>query len=304
MKKIVIIGALPGSLTNFRGQLLKDLVATGSQVFAMAASATEHQVMKLRGMGITFVGFPVQRNGLNPIRDLKTWWALRKELNKIKPDIVLAYTIKPVIWGGLALLQNKKIKFFALITGLGFAFQGDGLKRKLLTKIVTLLYSSALRRASGVIFQNGDDLEVFLSRGIISADKGHIVNGSGVDTAYFSVQKSVEVNPTFITIARLLAEKGLRDYAEAAYKVKLRYPNTAFRLLGSPDPSPDGIPMAEIMQWSENGTVEYLGETNDVRPYLAACHVFVLASYYGEGLPRTIIEAMAMGKPILTTDNV
>lgn len=304
MKKIVLIGALPESLTNFRGRLLQECVEAGYDVFAMAASATEHQVLKLRNMGVTFVEFPVQRNGLNPIKDLKTWWILRKELKKIKPDVVLAYTIKPVIWGGLALLRNKKVKFYALITGLGFAFQGEGLKRKLLKKTVTLLYSSALSRASGIIFQNHDDLDVFLSEGIISADKSHVVNGSGVDTVHFSVEESLEVRPTFITIARLLAEKGLRVYADAAYKVKLKYPEATFRLLGSPDPSPDSIPLAEVKQWSKEGTIEYLGESDDVRPHLAACHVFVLASYYGEGLPRTIIEAMAMGKPILTTDNV
>lgn len=304
MKKIVLIGALPDSLTNFRGELLKEFVNTGAEVYAFAASATEEQSMKIKNMGVAFVEFPVQRNGLNPFKDLKTYWVLRNKLKEINPDVVLAYTIKPIIWGGLALAGNKTAKFYALVTGLGFAFQGESLKRRLLTKAVSLLYKASLARAAGVIFQNGDDLNVFSSRGIVSEKKCHIVNGSGVDTSHFSPQESQEKSPTFITVARLLVEKGLRIYAEAARKVKQKYPDAVFRLLGSPDPSPDGIPMSEVLQWQNDNIVEYLGETNDVRPHLASCHIFVLASYYGEGLPRTIIEAMAVGKPILTTDNV
>lgn len=304
MKKVVLIGALPESLTNFRGPLLQEFVDLGLDVYAMAAPASEEQRAHLKALGVTFIEFPVQRNGLNPIQDLKTWWVLRRELQNINPDLVLAYTIKPVIWGGLALTGNKKVKFYALITGLGFAFQGQGPVRNLLKIAVSSLYKYSLMKASSVIFQNKDDQELFIARGIVPSSKSHIVNGSGVDTGHFSPARSFDGAPTFLTMARLLAEKGLRVYADAARRVKQTFPHVKFKLLGAPDPSPDGIPLDEVMRWDAEGVVEYLGETNDVRPHLAACHVFVLASYYGEGLPRTIIEAMAMGKPILTTDNV
>ena len=303
-KKIVVIGAFPDSLLNFRGKLLQQFFKLNFEVFAMAAPTNGEQVAKMEAHGAVYVEYPIQRNGLNPIYDIKTWWVLKRELKKINPDVVLAYTIKPVIWGGLASLGLKKTKFYALITGLGYAFQGQGFRRTFLKKMVSLLYRTSLSRATGVIFQNKDDLETFVELKIVPFQKCFVVSGSGVDTEHFSVQDSNEKSPTFITVARLLVEKGLRVYMDAAYKVKKRYPGTIFRMLGSPDPSPDGISLEEVMRWSKDGIVEYLGEADDVRPHLAACNIFVLASYYGEGLPRTIIEAMAMGKPILTTDNV
>jgi len=304
MNKLLIIGALPESITNFRGELIRSIVEKGHLVTAMAADASQPTIDKINSTGATFMPYPIERNGLNPAKDLKTFFSLKKAIKKIKPNTILAYTIKPVIWGGIAARADKKIKFYALITGLGFAFQGKSITRKLITTIVSTLYKLALKNAEAVIFQNKDDLDVFVSRNIVPTTKAHIANGSGVDTNSFLPAISQEANPTFLTIARMLAEKGLRVYAEAARKVKQKYPYANFRLLGAPDPSPDGISIEEVMSWNNENIVEYLGETNDVRPYIAACHIFVLASYYGEGLPRTIIEAMAMGKPILTTDNV
>jgi glycosyltransferase involved in cell wall biosynthesis len=270
----------------------------------MSAPASIEQIQKIEALGAQFRSYHVQRNGLNPMRDIQTFFALRKLFHELKPDIVLAYTIKPVIWGGLAARGLKAVSFFALIPGLGFAFQGTGMMRKVLTKTVASFYRASLKNANGVIFQNPENRDEFINRHIARPEKCSVVAGSGVDLLHFSEADFPESAPTFLCIARLLGEKGLREYAQAAQIVKQRYPDAVFRLLGSADPSPDGIPLTEIHEWQNKRFVEYLGVTDDVRPYLYDSHIFVLPSFYGEGLPRSILEAMAVGRPILTTDNV
>ncbi|WP_026154880.1 glycosyltransferase family 4 protein [Thiolinea disciformis] len=301
MTRFILIGALPESLINFRGPLIQSLLKANCQVTAMASETQTNVTQQLTTWGANFCAYPVERNSLNPLADLKTWQSLRQTFRERQPDVILAYTIKPVIWGGLAshVLPNRR--FYALITGLGFAFQGETLKRKLLVTLVTFLYRTALKRAERVIFQNPDNLNEFVRRGIIPASKGALVNGSGVDISRYPLTPLPDSSITFLTIGRLLGEKGFREYAQAAQIVKTRYPETIFQLLGPHDPSPDGIPLTEVQQWYQQGWLEYLGSTNDVRPYLQNCHIYVLPSYH-EGMPRTVLEAMAIGRPILTTD--
>jgi len=296
------MGALPESLINFRGDLLKTLVAAGHEVTAMAGGENPDVVRQLAAIGVSFRAYPIQRNGMNPLADLQTYLALRKALGKLKPDIVLSYTIKPVIWGGIALKGISRTRFYALITGLGFAFnEGENLKRRMLTMLVTWLYRASLSKASRVVFQNPDNRDLFEAKHIIDKDKSALVNGSGVDLDQFIVVPLHSKGVVFLTIGRLLGAKGFREYAKAARLVKVRYPEAIFRLVGPEDPSSDGIPLEEISDWQAKGWVKYLGETNDVRPFLSDCHIFVLPSYH-EGMPRTVLEAMAMGRPILTTD--
>jgi glycosyltransferase involved in cell wall biosynthesis len=299
--KICVIGALPSSLVNFRGELIKLLVANNHQVVAMASGVSIDETNKIMGLGAKYIDYSVVRNSLNPFVDLKTLLNFIKVFKAEKPDIVLAYTIKPVIWGGIAARFFPQIKFYGLITGLGFAFQPGGLKRTLLTSIVASLYKFALIKAPKVVFQNPDNLQVFCNKKIIKNGQAVRVNGSGVDLSHFVKSAPTAKLFTFLTIARLLGEKGLREYAAAAAIVKEQYPDVVFQLLGPEDPSPDGIPISEVNKWHSAGYIEYLGETTDVRPYLAHCHVFVLASYH-EGMPRTVLEAMATGRPILTTN--
>ena len=301
MPNIIVIGALPESLINFRGELVKTFVDNDYKVTTMAAQTEPAIESRLAKMGVDFKSFPVQRNGLNPVADLKTLTVLRKTFQSLKPDVVLAYTIKPVVWGGLASRTVPSARFYALITGLGFAFQEGSLKRKLLSQLVTILYRIALKHADQVIFQNPDDLAEFVSRNIVPASKCALVNGSGVDIGLYTHSPIHSGSPVFLSIGRLLGEKGFREYAHAAQIVKLKYPDAIFQLLGPEDPSPDGIPLAEVEQWHKQGKIEYLGSTNDVRPYLQNCHIYVLPSYH-EGMPRTVLEAMAIGRPILTTD--
>ena len=299
---IFVIGSLPESLINFRGELIKSLVAGNHKVTVMSAFTDAALANKIEALGVNFIGFPITRNSQNPCFDVQTFFALYTTLKKTNPDVVLAYTIKPVIWGGLA-ARLARIKFNALITGLGFTFQGGGVKRECLRGLVCFLYRIALKNAVAVIFQNTDNRLVFVGSGIVAKDITHVVAGSGVDINYFQFSLLPKDNFTFLCVARLLAAKGLREYAKAASIVKLKYPEISFKLVGPKDDSPDKIDLKEVNTWLDTYGVEYLGSTNDVRPYIEQCHVYVLPSHH-EGMPRSVLEAMSMGRPILTTDAV
>lgn len=300
--KIIIIGALPESLINFRGKLLKCLSDLGLNVIAMADSEDNSITRKLKDLNVRFQPFTIQRNGLNPFADFKTLFALFNFFRKENPDVIFAYTIKPVIWSGIASRINLNVKFYALITGLGFAFHGDNFRRKLLSKLVISLYRFGLKNSQKVIFQNQDNLNEFVSRGIVPRRKCELVNGSGVDLSEYAYTPQPSNLPIiFLTIGRLLGEKGFREYAEAARLVKKLHPEVIFQLLGPEDPSPDGINIIEVNKWQNDDVINYLGSASNVVQYIKECHVYVLPSYH-EGMPRTVLEAMSIGRPILTTN--
>ena len=302
MARILLIGGSAQSLANFRGDLIRALVGAGHEVIGMADPTDDRVLSQITALGASYRSFPVQRSGMNPFKDLETLRDLRRAFRELKPDIVLAYTIKPVIWGGIALRGGNHTRFYALITGLGFAFQSGDLKQNLLTSLVSRLYAASLKRASKVIFQNPDNRDLFVSRGIASQETCAVVDGSGVDLDTFRQAPLPEEGAVFLLIARFLKAKGIREYAQAARTVKSRHPDARFWLVGMEDPSPDGIKLAEVETWQKEGIIEYMGEADDVRPYLADSHVYVLPSYYLEGIPRTLLEAMATGRPLLTTD--
>ena len=301
MSHIIILGAMPRSLLIFRGDLIASMVQAGHRVTAMSAPDQPEVVQDLEMLGAAFQSYSVNRRGMNPLQDMQTLFALRKAFVELKPDIVLAYTIKPVIWGGLAAYGAKELRFFAMIEGLGYAFQANSWKRKMLNYIVSFLYRTALKKSRKVIFLNSDNQSEFLHRRIIQSDKSIVIDGIGVDLENYSYSDLPVSEPVFLSIGRLLGEKGFREFARAAKIVKAQHPHARFQILGGEDPSSDGIALREIKEWEDKGWVDYLGETSDVRPFIKACNVYVLASYH-EGMPRTVMEAMAMGRPIVTTN--
>lgn len=298
---VTVVGCYPDSVVDFRGDLIGRFRQSQCNVTIMTASATKNAEDAIQRLGVEFRPFWIERNKIDISSDSRTIKELQAAFVDLKPDIILAYTIKPIIWGGIAARRCPQADFFALVTGLGYAFQGGSFKRRLLNLIVTHLYRYSLKRAKAVIFQNSDNRDLFVQRKIVPMKKCHVVNGSGVNVADYP-KTSLPSGPThFLLIARLLGEKGIREYYQAAKIVKQIHPNVVFSLVGPEDPSPDGISLVEIQKWHDSGVIQYHGATNNVQSFIAESHIYTLPSYH-EGMPRTVLESMAMGRPILTTD--
>ena len=300
--RVMVIGGHADSLIHFRGPLLRQLVAEGHDVTACAPDAGADVRRELAALGIAYRHVPIQRAGMNPMRDVGTVRALTALYREVQPDLVLTYTIKPVIYGSLAARLSRVPRICSLITGLGYSFGTATLRQRALNPVVQSLFRFALAHNEVVFFQNPDDLRQFVDAGLASDRQAVLVNGSGVDLEHFRVAPLPEGTPTFLLTTRLLWEKGVGEYVEAARTLKAKYPTARFRLLGPLDPNPAAVSRAQLDAWSAEGVIEYLGSTNDVRPAVADTSVFVLPSAYREGTPRSILEAMAMGRAIITTD--
>lgn len=303
--KILVVSSTADSLCNFRGHLLDAMLAADAEVHVTApdlgCDLSVRNALEMKGC-ITHELY-MQRAGINPLTDVLTLINLFKLMRRIRPDVVLAYTIKPVVYGIFAAAMAGVPKRFPLITGLGYAFTGpvNG-RRKWLRKIVCSLYAQALSNSSKIFFQNTDDLALFKELRLVPFDSQCVVvNGSGVDLAHYAVRPLPHGQVHFLLIARLLGDKGVREYVQAASLLRLRYPDVRFSLAGWIDQNPNSIKQEELSSWVRNGDIEFLGRLQDVRPAIAESSVFVLPSYR-EGTPRTVLEAMAMGRPIITTD--
>lgn len=310
MKFLIIASYLP-SLLNFRGDLLVALQQAGFEIHIAAPDAPKNpdEVDKLKALGYRVHDITMQRTGTNPLADAQTCFGLYRLMKEVKPEYVLGYTIKPVIYGMLAAKMARVPHRFALITGLGYAFQGAEMqnhKTSTLQKLMHKLYKVALAAADKVFFQNPDDEALFKALGILpEAAPTKVVNGSGVNVDDFVVadfpMQDLQPAPKFLLIARLLGDKGVREYAHAAQRLKAKYPQAQFDLVGWIDDNPDSIAQHELDAWVGEGVVRFWGKLDDVKPAIAACSVYVLPSYR-EGTPRTVLEAMAMGRPTITTD--
>ena len=300
---IAVLGSFAESLISFRGPLLQDLIQLGHRVVACAPAAPAPIVASLAAMGVAYRDVPIKRTGLRPDQDLYALCALTALFRKLRPDVVLSYTIKPVTYGLLAARLAGVPRRFAMITGLGYTFIGAGLQAKLASAAARQLYRLSLHGAERIFFQNPDDLALFQRLRLLRrSEQAVMINGSGVDIDAFGPTALPEGDVSFLLIARLLKDKGIREYVEAARQVRARYPRTRFHLVGRLDEgNPAAISAQELGAWETEGVVKYLGRLDDVRPALAATSVYVLPSYR-EGTPRTVLEAMAMGRPIVTTD--
>jgi glycosyltransferase involved in cell wall biosynthesis len=302
--KIVILSSLSWSLINFRGALIARMAAEGHDVVACAPDDEPEVLLALARMGVRFRVTPMARAGTNPLHDLVTLaryaWLIRTE----RPDVVVAYTQKPIIYGGIATRLFKRPRFYAIMSGLGYVFCDEAIGRHSLRRAVSMLYRAGVRHARCIFVFNADDRRVMRANGIVD-DRQNVVQvpGSGVDTAHFVAQPMPTGAMTFLMMGRLMRDKGVGEYVAAARRVRLRWPEARFLLLGRAETeNPTGCTAEELQGWRDEGIVEFLAETRDVRPYLVSAHVFVLPSYYREGLPRTILEALATGRPVVTTD--
>lgn len=304
-RRVLVIAGHAASLINFRGPLLASLVAAGHEVHVAAPGLHRDPDLsaRLEALGVRCHDVALARAGLDPVKDLRSLAALCRLMRALRPHSVLAYTIKPVVWGGIAARLTGVPRFFALITGLGYAFTGTARgKRALVQRLAQALYRIGLRRAAGVIFQNPDDAAEFRDRGLLPAGiRPVIVNGSGVDLDQFPVVPLPEGPCSFVMIARLLGDKGVREYAGAAALLRERGVNAVVHLVGAPDDNADSIAASQAEAWRADGRLQWHGQLDDVRPAIAAAHVVVLPSYR-EGTPRTVLEGMAMGRAIITTD--
>ena len=303
--RILLIAGLAESLLNFRGALISEFRSRGCDVCVAAPDFTVNDSYRLalEEQGVTVYEVPLQRSGINPLVDILTLWALYRLMHRVRPDAVLGYTIKPVIYGILAARLAAVPHRFALITGLGYAFTGNATGLRSLVKRVAIgLYKLSLSFSHKVFFQNPDDLALFEQMNLLREHTSTaVINGSGVDVDYFNFQPIPNGEFNFLLIARLLGDKGVREYVEAARRVKMQYPDVCFSVVGWLDENPDSISEEELAKWVEAGDLDFLGVLPDVRSVIAQCSVYVLPSYR-EGTPRTVLEAMSIGRAIITTD--
>lgn len=299
MSKIIIVSAYAQSLINFRGELIKEMVNKGHQVITLAPE--EGFADSIAELGAEYKRIELHRTGTNPFLELRCLVRLIRTIRKISPDIVFSYALKPVLYTSIAARINRIKESYAIITGLGYSFTGGTGKQKLLRRLIIFLYRFSLYYNKKVYFQNPDDLLIFKNLGLVNDEQTVLINGSGVDTDkfYYSKPKLDEIK--FLLMARLLRDKGIIEYVSAAKAVKNKFPHIRFLLLGPYDDNPSAISQSEVEEWEKEGIIEYLGATDDVRPYLADCSIFVLPSYR-EGTPRSVLEAMSIGRPIITTD--
>ena len=299
---IVLLGNTARGLVNFWSILVERLHIMGCRVTVFVPEGDADADAAIRNMGAALHHYPLDRKGLHPVRDIATLTALYRLFRREKPDMLFCYTIKPVIYGCLAAKFAGVRRRFATITGLGYMFEADSVAKKMLMFLAALLYRLALLGAAAVFFQNREDKEVFEEAGIVtSAHRVELTRGTGVNVAHFAPAPLPSGLPIFLMVGRLLEAKGLHEYAEAARMLKARHPGVRFQLLGPPEHGLGAVALETVRNWEREGIIEYLGETKDVRPYLAAANVIVLPSWR-EGTPCAVMEGMSMGRPVVVTD--
>ena len=308
--KICIIGTTADSITGFRSDLIKQLIVYGYEVFAFTCEYNDKQLVEISALGAKPVTYKMSRGGLNPFSDIKALFNLKSEIEKIKPDLVLSYFTKPVVYGSLASKLSKTPKIIGMIEGLGTPFtehyDGQSLKVKFIKFFQIALYRLVFPFVDKIIFLNKDDPQDLIYKNKIK-HKNNSVNILGPiglnlnDYPYMKWQESSNIS--FIFVARLIAEKGIFEFVEAAKIVKKKYKDTKFIVIGGLDTeNPFGLSRTQLDDLIASNLIEYPGFVTDVAKRIQDSAVFVLPSYYREGVPRSTQEAMAIGRPVITTD--
>ena len=302
MKILIIAGNVRSAVAN-RADLIAAMRARGHQV--RIAVPAHDWTPAIERLGIPNDVFRLSRTGLSPLSDLKSIGALVRIMRRERPDLVFSYNAKPVIYGAIAARIAGVPSHYGMVTGLGYYRAGGGGLKLMVTRFIQeRLYRIATGLSRATIFQNRDDLETFRANGLISPrDNAAVVNGSGINLERFPVQPQPDGPPAFVMISRLLASKGVEQFVAAAEQLHRTGARAQFVLVGPHDPDlPGSLPVETIERWQRGGVVEIVGGVDDVRPQLARTSVFVLPSFYGEGTPRAVLEAMSCGRPIITAD--
>lgn len=305
--KIVIIGTTSSSMCGFRLDLIKKMCSEGHQVFTLVTDEKYDNFLLLKNIGARPIFYDFNRGGLNPLNDIISTVKLIKIIKNISPDLVLSYFTKPVIFGTLAAKIAKVSRVVGMLEGLGYTFteQPEGLSKKtqLIKKIQVFLYKIALPQLDQLIFLNPDDPKDLLQKYGIKVKKVEVLGGIGLNLDHYKYSKNFNSNISFIFIARLLAEKGIHDYIKAAKIVKEKYPSVKFTILGAIDKEALGsLKEEELESLVKTNIIEYPGHVSNVSEWIENSSVFVLPSYYREGVPRSTQEAMAIGRAVITTD--
>jgi glycosyltransferase involved in cell wall biosynthesis len=301
MKSNTIAIAINSSwnIYNFRSGLVRGLVEAGYEVLAVAPVDAHSE--RLSELGCRFVPIRMSARGTSPLEDARLFLDYRHILKRHRPAAFLGYTIKPNVYGSLA-AHSLKIPVINNIAGLGVTF----LKRGLFQTIVRGMYRTALRRSHTVFFQNPDDRSLFVEAGLVRPHQTELLPGSGIDLKRFTpAQRRRESGDplVFLVVSRLLRSKGIAYYVAAAEAVRKQFPDAEFHIAGIMEKGHgEAITEEEIRRWSADGLINYLGALDDVRPALSAADVVVLPTFYPEGTPRALLEAAAMGKPLIATD--
>lgn len=306
-KKVLIACDSSRTLLEFRGKLIEKLLVSNDVCVFTPTISQQHVSDKLKSMNVT-----VYENGLNGsnvsvFSDLRYIVQLFRLIKEIKPDIFFPYTFKPVIYGTIVAKLCKVPCITPMLTGLGYNFTDQKNKKRLISKItkVLLKFSLSPNKRVRIIFQNKDDYQKLMASGIIgSKHQAFVVNGSGVDLNDYAYSAPEIKTVSFLMISRLINAKGIREFYEAAKLISQKFPGIKFKLIGSYDDNIDAIDQDLYTNIRQGTVLEYIGQVDDVRPYIKDASILVLPSYYGEGVPRCMLEGMAMGRPLITCDSV
>lgn len=286
------------NIINFRAGLIRGFQEAGYRVVAL--TPTDQHTALLAGLDVEHVPVEMDPRGTSPNRDLALLRRYRSLLGAVRPSAFLGFTIKPNIYGSMA-AHRLGIPVVNNITGLGETFRG----RNLVNRVVRSLYKRALRKSARIFFQNPEDQALFVSQGVVEEGITRLLPGSGVDLERFeptSETAATSEPPTFLLVARLLGAKGIAEYVAAGRIVRQRFPDIRLQLLGLPQSGKGALDPDAVKRWADAGDVEFLGGTDDVRPFLAAADCIVLPTYYPEGTPRSLLEGAAMGRPLIASD--
>lgn len=303
--KILLFDGDVSCLVRFRGDFARELIERGIEVEALVPVLNSNERSLMDSLGVKYTNINLARTNMSPLIIIKEFFRVRKHIKDINPDLIFNYTAKPFLLGSIAAKLLKVKKIYSMLPGLGFIFIGDSLKKRLLRFIVCILYKVSFACNNKSFVLNNDDHRELIKRKLITDKKLIMIKGEGVDLQhYFDENENKYISPpVFLFVGRLIREKGINDFVKAAEIIKKDHPEIEFRVAGNVDKNPSSITLEELEELSRNKTINYIGFINDIREEFKKSSVFVLPSYYREGLPRSTMEALSMKVPVITTIN-